>query len=73
MMISTNNYLEKVLKVYESQFKTSKKGQKGQVSRTQKRGDEIVLSIEGKKKQIFEEIMLEALSELSNDTFENGK
>jgi len=73
MTISTNNYLERVLKVYEAQFKTSKKNQKAQISKGQKREDEIVLSIEGKKRQIFEEIMLEALSELSNDIFENGK
>ena len=70
MTISNSGYLERVLKIYETQFNVNKK-QQNVSSKNLKREDEVFLSIEGKRKQLFEEMVLEILNQLSTNIFEN--
>jgi len=70
MTISNSGYLERVLKIYETQFNVNKKQQNAS-SKNLKREDEVFLSIEGKRKQLFEEMVLEILNQLSTNIFEN--
>jgi len=70
MTISNSGYLERVLKIYETQFNINKKQQNAS-SKNLKREDEVSLSIEGKRKQLFEEMVLEILNQLSTNIFEN--
>ena len=70
MTISNSGYLERVLKIYETQFNVNKKQQNAS-SKNLKREDEVSLSIEGKRKQLFEEMVLEILNQLSTNIFEN--
>ncbi|MDL1957090.1 MAG: hypothetical protein LWW95_08625 [Candidatus Desulfofervidus auxilii] len=70
MTISNSGYLERVLKIYETQFNVDKKQQNAS-SKNSKREDEVFLSIEGKRKQLFEEMVLEILNQLSTNIFEN--
>ncbi len=72
-MIVSGSILERVSKIYELYFKNSTKPQGSRSDGVEmKRKDEANFSMEGKRKLLLEEIVLESLDELSTNTFESG-
>ncbi|RLB12981.1 MAG: hypothetical protein DRG39_00390 [Deltaproteobacteria bacterium] len=63
--------VENIARVYESRYiKDSGNQRQQRLSSANKYVDEVEISIEGKKKQILENIVLEAIDELPTKTFE---
>ncbi len=63
--------VENIARVYESRYiKNSENQRQQRLSSANKYVDEVEISIEGKKKQILENIVLEAIDELPTKTFE---
>ncbi len=71
-MIISGGLLEKVSKIYELYFKSSR-ASKGYESPEINRKDEVNFSVEGKKKLFLEEVVLDSLRELSTTKFEGEK
>jgi len=70
MTIQGSTYITKALEAYEKQFDVHHKNQKETIKKS-RHEDEVVLSIEGKRKQLLEEMVLEVLGQLSTNVFEN--
>lgn len=62
--------VENIARVYENTYIKNENQRPRKFSSTNKYVDEVEISIEGKKKQILENIVLEAIDELPTKTFE---
>ena len=63
--------VENITRIYENRYiRNEEKGSPKKFSGSNKYVDEVEISIEGKQKQILENIVLEAIDELPTKTFE---
>lgn len=62
--------VENIAKIYENRFFKNESQKTTKYGNRNKYVDEVDISIEGKKKQILENIVLEAIDELPTKTFE---
>ncbi len=69
-MTGSIQVIEKIARIYEDKFLKNESQKVTKVARKNKYIDEVDISIEGKKKQILESIVLEAINELPTKTFE---
>ena len=62
--------VENIARIYENRYLKNEGERARRISSTNRYVDEVEISIEGKKKQILENIVLEAIDELPTKTFE---
>ena len=62
--------VENIARIYENRYIKNEEQRPRRLSTNNKYVDEVEISIEGKKKQILENIVLEAIDELPTKTFE---
>ncbi len=62
--------VENIARIYESRYIKNGEQRPKKLSSNNRYVDEVEISIEGKKKQILENIVLEAIDELPTKTFE---
>lgn len=62
--------VENIARVYENRYIKNEGHKTRRLSSNSKYVDEVSISIEGKKKQILENIVLDAIDELPTKTFE---